>query len=66
MTQLTQSLRLDLAYALTRDIKLLADLFERVVRIHIDAEAHTQDFRLARRQAGQDVMRRFLESLRRC
>src|SRR6185312_4185611 len=42
VAQLAQRLRLDLADALARDIELLADLFERVVGIHVDAEAHAQ------------------------
>src|SRR5690606_34947360 len=42
MPQLAQRLRLDLADALARDVELLADLFERVVGVHVDAEAHAQ------------------------
>jgi len=40
--QLPQRLGLDLADALARHRELLADLFQRVVRIHADAEAHAQ------------------------
>src|SRR6266567_835890 len=42
MAELAQRLRLDLADALARDVELLADLFERVVGVHFDAEAHAQ------------------------
>ncbi len=47
--QLPQRLGLDLAYALARDVELLADFLERVVGGHLDAEAHAQHFRLSRR-----------------
>src|SRR5205814_8278675 len=50
MAQLAQRLGLDLAYALARHIELLADLFQRVVSGHLDAEAHPQHLRFARRQ----------------
>ena len=42
MLELAQSLRLDLADAFARHAELLADLFERVVGIHADPEAHAQ------------------------
>ena len=51
MAQLAQRLRLYLPDPFTGDVKLLADFFERVVRIHIDAEAHAQDLRFTRGQA---------------
>src|SRR5665213_3972957 len=54
--QLAQRLRLDLANALARDVELLADLFQRVVGVHLDAEAHPQHLRLARRQRVEDVL----------
>ena len=50
MLQLTQRLRLDLADALARHRELLADLFERVVGVHADAEAHAEDAFFAWRQ----------------
>jgi len=40
MAQLAQCLGLDLADALARDVELLADFLERVIGIHVDAEAH--------------------------
>ena len=40
--ELAQRLGLDLAYALARDRELLADLFEGVVGVHADAEAHPE------------------------
>src|SRR5436190_24382954 len=48
MLELAQRLGLDLADALTRDRELLADLFQRVVGIHADAETHAENALLAR------------------
>src|SRR5215210_764720 len=59
--QLAQCLRLDLADALARYRELLPDLFERVVGVHADAEAHAQDALLARRQRGQNPGRRLAQ-----
>ena len=50
MLELAQRLGLDLADALARHRELLADLFQRVVLVHADAEAHAQHALLARRQ----------------
>src|SRR5947208_16843327 len=46
--ELAQRLGLDLADALARHRELLADLFQRVVGVHADAEAHAQHALLAR------------------
>src|SRR5688572_65516 len=54
--QLPQRLGLDLAYALARDVELLADLFQRVVGRHLDAEAHAQDLRLAGREGVEHFL----------
>ena len=62
MAQLAKRLRLYLSNAFTRNVELLADFFQRVVRIHVDAKAHAQYFRLARRQAGQDRVRGLFKS----
>ena len=51
--QLAQRLGLDLADAFAGDAELLADLFQGVVGVHADAEAHAQDALLARRQRRQ-------------
>src|SRR6516225_4249570 len=51
--QLAQSLGLDLAYALTGYAELLADLLERVIGVHADAEAHAQHALLARGKRSQ-------------
>src|SRR5438067_13832512 len=56
MPQLPQRLRFDLPNALTGHVELLAHLFERVVGIHFDAEAHAQHFRFARRQRIENVL----------
>src|SRR6516162_11670662 len=55
--QLPQRLGLDLADALARDRKLLTDLFQRVVRIHADAEAHADYTLLARCEQGERARR---------
>ena len=62
MAELAQRLRLDLTDSLSRDVELLADLFKRVVRVHVDAEAHAQDLRLARREPGQDGFGRLAQA----
>src|SRR5437899_7771592 len=51
--ELAQRLGLDLADALARHRELLADLFQRVVGIHADAEAHAQHALFAWRQGRQ-------------
>ena len=43
MAQLTQSLCFNLADTLAGYVKLLSDLFQRVVGVHTDTETHTQD-----------------------
>src|SRR5581483_10917764 len=53
----SQRLRLDLADALAGDREALADLFERVVGIHADAEAHAHDVLFARGEAGEGLGR---------
>ena len=53
MLELAQRLGLDLADALAGDRELLADLFERVVGVHADAETHPQHPLLARSQRGE-------------
>ena len=50
MLELPQRLGLDLADALARHRELLADLFQRVIGVHADAEAHAQHALLAWRQ----------------
>src|SRR3954464_3242037 len=57
MPQLPQRLGFDLAYALARDVELLADFFQRVVGRHLDAEAHAQHLRLARRERIENFLR---------
>src|SRR3546814_7725402 len=59
VAQLAQRLRLDLANALAGDVELLADFFQRVVGVHVDAEAHAQYFRFARGEAGEHVAHGF-------
>src|SRR5213593_3167523 len=48
MLELAKRLGLDLADALARHRELLADLFQRVVGVHADAEAHAKNALLAR------------------
>src|SRR5579883_669922 len=57
MLQLAQRLRLDLADALARHRELLADLLQRVVGVHADAEAHAQHALLARGERGEHPRR---------
>src|SRR5690242_1878992 len=57
MLQLAQRLRLDLADTLTRHAELLADLLQRMVGVHPDAEAHAQHALLARGERGEHPRR---------
>ncbi len=57
MAQLAQRLGFDLADALARDLEVLTHLFERVVGLLADAEAHAQDLLLARRQRREHLPR---------
>src|SRR4051794_5996164 len=51
--ELPERLGLDLPDALAGDRELLADLFQRVVGVHADAETHAQHSLLAGRQCRQ-------------
>ena len=62
MTQLPERLRLDLADSLAGHVELFADLFERVIGVHVDAEAHTQHLGFARRETGEYRVGGFLEA----
>ena len=66
MPQLAQRLGFDLANSFTGYIELFANLFERVVGIHVDAKAHPQYFRFARCKASEHRVRGFLEARGRC
>src|SRR5271167_4615332 len=59
--ELAQGLGLDLADALAGHRELLADLFERVVGVHADAEAHAEHALLARGERGKHARRRFAQ-----
>src|SRR6185437_2832995 len=61
MLELPQRFGLDLANALARHRELLTDLFEGVVGVHADAEAHAQDALLARGERGKDAGRRLAQ-----
>src|SRR5438876_3909597 len=56
--ELAQRLGLDLADALARHRELQAHLFQRVVGVHADAEAHAQHALLARCESGQCALGR--------
>src|SRR5947207_14753465 len=53
MLELAQRLGLDLADALAGHRELLADLFQRVVGVHADAEAHAQHALFTRRERSE-------------
>ena len=57
MFELAQGLGFDLADTFAGDRELLANLFQRVVGIHADAETHTQDTFLTRGQGRQHAGR---------
>src|SRR5690242_4301066 len=59
--ELAERLRLDLPDALARHRELLADLLQRVVGVHADAEAHAKDALLARGERGEDAGRRLAQ-----
>jgi hypothetical protein len=61
MLQFLQRLGLDLADALAGHRELLAHLFERVIGVYADAEAHAQHALLARRQRGEHARRRLAQ-----
>jgi len=54
-SELAKSLGLDLANALTSDIKFLTDLFQSVLALAADAEAQPDHFLLLRREGLQDI-----------
>src|SRR6202011_565452 len=62
--QLPQRLRLDLPDALARHRELLANLFQSVVFVHPDAEAHTKTVILARGARGENACRGLAQFLR--
>ena len=55
MPELAQGLGLDLANALTRDVKELADLFQSMVGLLTQAEALAQHLLLARGEVGKHL-----------
>src|SRR5215208_7758012 len=59
--EFAKGLGLDLADTLAGHRELLADLFEGVVGVHADAEAHAQHALLARRERGENARRRLAQ-----
>src|SRR5690606_36110300 len=55
VAELAERLRLDLTDALARHLEVLTDLFEGVVALLADAEAHAQDLLLTRGEGGQHL-----------
>ena len=55
MLQLAQGFRFDLTDPFAGNRELLPDLFQRVVRVHADAEAHAQHTLFARRERGKNA-----------
>ncbi len=62
MAQFAQCFRFDLADTLAGDIELFADFFERVVGVHIDAEAHAQHLGFARSQTSEHLASRLTQA----
>ena len=56
VTQFAQGLGFDLADAFAGDVELLADFLQRMVRIHFDAEAHTQHLGFARGERVENFL----------
>src|SRR5262249_14058438 len=54
MLELAQRFGFDLANTLAGDAELLAHLFQRVIGVHADAEAHAQHTLFARSKRGQN------------
>src|SRR2546422_5231285 len=52
MLQLAQRLRFDLTNTFAGHAELLADFFERMIRVHADAEAHAEHALFARGERG--------------
>ena len=57
MAQFSQGLRLNLADALSGYVELFTHLFKRVIRIHVDTEAHPEHLSFSSRQARQNIAR---------
>src|SRR5207253_2682457 len=55
VAELAEGFGFDLADALAGDFEVLADLFEGVVGLLADAEAHAEDLLLARGERAQDL-----------
>ena len=61
MLQLAQRLGLDLADTFAGHAELLADFFQRMVRVHADAEAHAEHAFFAGGERGQNPRGGFAE-----
>ena len=56
MPKLAKRLSLNLTNPLTSNIKLLTNLFERMISIHINTKPHAQNLGFTWRQAGQNTL----------
>ena len=63
MPQFSERLRFDLSYSLTGHVELFADLFQSVVRVHVDTKPHAQHLRLSCSEAAEYVFGGFPETL---
>src|SRR3989344_3978244 len=61
--ELTQCLGFYLTNTFTRDVKLLADFFQRVVGVHADTKTHAQYLGLALRERLENLRGRMLQAL---
>ena len=56
MSQLAECLGFDLTDTFAGHIELFADLFQGVIRIHVDAKTHPQHFGLPSGEAGENLL----------
>ncbi len=62
VSQFSERLRFDLSYSLAGNVELLAHFFQRVVGVHVDTEAHSEDLGFSGGEAAQDVLGGFSEA----
>ena len=63
MTQFSQSLCFDLSYSFTGHVELFADLFQSVIRVHVDTKSHAQHLCLSSSETAEYVFGGFPKTL---